>query len=135
MKKFLSTAYTDWAFNMAMLVLRVGLGLAMLPHGYDKLVHFSTKKNTFMDFLGMGSTVSLSLSLFAEFFCAMFVIIGLFTRFTVLPLIIGMSVALFKAHDAAMFGAGEKAALYLTGFLVILLVGPGKASVDGMMGK
>ncbi|HRO48408.1 DoxX family protein [Agriterribacter sp.] len=135
MKKLLSTGYTDWAFNIAMLVLRAGLGLMMLPHGYDKLVHFAAKKNTFMNFLGMGSTVSLSLSLFAEFFCAIFVIIGLFTRFTVIPLIIGMSVALFKAHDAAIFGAGEKAALYLTGFLVILLVGPGKASADGMMGK
>lgn len=135
MKKLLSTGYTDWAFNIAMLVLRVGLGLMVLPHGYDKLVHFAAKKNTFMNFLGMGSTVSLSLSLFAEFFCAIFVIIGLFTRFTVLPLVIGMSVAVFKAHDAAIFGGGEKAALYLTGFLAILLVGPGKASVDGMMGK
>jgi putative oxidoreductase len=135
MKKLLSTGYTDWAFNVAMLVLRVGLGLMMLPHGYNKLVHFSTMKNKFINFLGMGSTVSLSLSLFAELFCAVFVIIGLFTRFTVLPLIIGMSVALFKAHNAAIFGDGEKSALYLTGFMVILLVGPGKASVDGMMGK
>jgi putative oxidoreductase len=135
MKKLLSTGYTDWAFNIAMLVLRTGLGLMMLPHGYDKLVHFAQKKNTFINFLGMGSTFSLSLSLFAEFFCAMFVIIGLFTRFTVLPLIIGMAVALFKAHDAAIFGGGEKAALYLTGFIAIFLLGPGKASVDGMMGK
>ncbi|WP_152270207.1 DoxX family protein [Agriterribacter humi] len=135
MKKLLSTGYTDWAFNIAVLVLRTGLGLMMLPHGYDKLVHFAAKKNTFINFLGIGSTFSLSLSLFAEFFCAMFVIIGLFTRFTVLPLIIGMAVALFKAHDAAIFGGGEKAALYLTGFIAIFLLGPGKASVDGMMGK
>ncbi len=135
MKKLLSTGYTDWAFNIAMLVLRAGLGLMMLPHGYDKLVHFAQKKNTFMNFLGMGSTFSLSLSLFAEFFCAMFVLIGLFTRFTVLPLIIGMAVALFNAHDAAIFGSGEKAALYLAGFIAIFLLGPGKASVDGMMGK
>src|SRR5690606_22730732 len=108
MKKLLSTGYTSWAFNIAMLVLRAGLGLMMLPHGYDKLVHFAEKKNTFMNFLGIGSTFSLSLSLFAEFFCAMFLIIGFFTRFAVLPLIIGMSVALFKAHDAAIFGGGEK---------------------------
>ena len=135
MKKLLSTGYTDWAFNIAVLVLRAGLGLMMLPHGYDKLVHFAAKKNTFINFLGIGSTFSLSLSLFAEFFCAMFVIIGLFTRFTVLPLLIGMAVALFKAHDAAIFGGGEKAALYLTGFIAIFLLGPGKASVDGMMGK
>lgn len=135
MKKLLSTGYTDWAFNIAMLVLRVGLGLMMLPHGYDKLVHFAQKKNTFINFLGMGSTFSLSLSLFAEFFCAMFVIIGLFTRFTVFPLIVGMAVALFRAHNADIFGVGEKAALYLAGFIAIFLLGPGKASVDGMMGK
>lgn len=135
MKKLLSTGYTDWAFNIAMLVLRAGLGVMMLTHGYDKLIHFAAKKSTFINFLGMGSTVSLSLSLFAEFFCALFVMIGLFTRFSVLPLVIGMSVALLKAHDGAIFGGGEKAAVYLTGFLVILLVGPGKASVDGMMGK
>src|SRR5690349_16360114 len=88
MKRLLSTNYTDWAFNTALFILRVGLGLMMLPHGYDKLFHFASKKNTFMDFLGMGSTVSLSMTIFAEFFCAIFVIIGLFTRVTVLPLVI-----------------------------------------------
>ena len=135
MKKLLSTGYADWAFNTAIFILRVALGLMMLPHGYDKLVHFGAKKNTFMSFLGLGSTVSLSLAGFGEFFCAIFLIIGLFTRFTVMPLIIAMSVAFFKAHNAEMFGAGEKAGLYLAGFLVILMVGPGKASVDGLMGK
>lgn len=135
MKKFLSTSYPDWAFNIAMLVLRVGLGLIILMHGYNKLVHFADKKNTFMNFLGIGSTLSLSLVVFAEFFCALFVILGLFTRFTVLPLVIAMSVALFKAHNADIFATGEKAALFLTGFVAILLLGPGKASVDGMMGK
>ncbi|MBX3253622.1 MAG: DoxX family protein [Chitinophagaceae bacterium] len=135
MKRLLSTNYTDWAFNTALFILRVALGLMMLPHGYDKLVHFSEKKNTFMNFLGLGSTVSLSMAIFAEFFCAMFLIIGLFTRFTVIPLIIAMSMAFFKAHNAELFGAGEKAGLYLAGFLAILLVGPGKASVDGLMGK
>ncbi|HEX5023986.1 MAG TPA: DoxX family protein [Agriterribacter sp.] len=135
MKKFLSTGYPDWAFNIAMLLLRVGLGLMILMRGYNKLVHFADKKNTFMNFLGMGSTLSLSLVVFAEFFCAMFVILGLFTRFTVLPLVIAMSVALFKAHKGDVFATGETAALFLTGFVAILLVGPGKASVDGIMGK
>lgn len=135
MKRLLSTSYTDWAFNTALFILRVGLGLMMLPHGYDKLVHFAAKKNTFTNFLGLGSTISLSLAVFAEFFCAMFVIIGLFTRFTVIPLLVVMSVAFFRSHNADLFGAGEKAGLYLAGFLTILLVGPGKASIDGLMGK
>lgn len=135
MKKLLSTGYTNWSFNLAMFILRIGMGLMILPHGYEKMVHFASKKNTFMNFMGIGSTTSLSLIIFAEFFCAIFVIIGLFTRFTVLPLVIGLGIALFKAHDGAILGRGELPALYFTGFLVILLLGPGKASVDGMMGK
>ncbi|MFT3946102.1 MAG: DoxX family protein [Agriterribacter sp.] len=135
MKRLLSTSYTDWAFNIALFVLRITAGLMMIPHGYDKLVNFAEKKNTFMNFLGIGSTASLALVIFAEFFCSIFVMIGLFTRFTVLPLVIAMAVALFKAHGNAIFTQGEKAGLYLAIFLGILLVGPGKASVDGVMGK
>lgn len=135
MKRLLSTSYTDWAFNIALLLLRITGGLMMIPHGYDKLIHFAEKKNTFMDFLGLGSTVSLSLVIFAEFFCSIFIIIGLFTRFTVMPLVITMAIALFKAHGNAIFTQGEKAGLYLAIFIGILLVGPGKASVDGLMGK
>jgi putative oxidoreductase len=73
--------------------------------------------------------------IFAEFFCALFIIIGLFTRLATIPLIITMSVALFKAHNVDIFGKGELAGLYLTCFLVLLLLGPGKVSVDGMTGK
>lgn len=135
MKRLLSTGYTDWAFNIALLVLRIMAGLMMIPHGYDKLVHFAERKNHFMSFWGMGSTLSLMLVIFAEFFCSIFIIIGLFTRFTVIPLVVAMSVALFQVHGAAFFAEGEKAGLYLSIFLGILLVGPGKASVDGMMGK
>lgn len=135
MKRLLSTSYTDWAFNIALFVLRITAALMIIPHGYDKLVHFAEKKNNFMNFLGLGSTTSLAMVIFAEFFCSIFVMIGLFTRFTVLPLVIAMAVALFKAHGNAIFTQGEKAALFLAIFLGILLVGPGKASVDGVMGK
>lgn len=135
MKKLLSTKYSASAFNMAMLVLRIGLAGLMLPHGYDKLVHFATYKKDFLNFLGIGSTLSLALLIFAEFFCSLFLLVGLFSRLFVIPLIVAMCVALFKAHNAEIFGDGEHAALFITGFLVILLVGPGRISADGIMGK
>jgi putative oxidoreductase len=72
---------------------------------------------------------------FSEFFCSIFLLAGLFTRLVVIPMIVGISVAIFKAHNGEIFGDGEHAALFLTGFLVLLIVGPGKLSVDGMMGK
>ncbi|MEJ7739089.1 MAG: DoxX family protein [Chitinophagaceae bacterium] len=132
MKKIFSINYTNWAFTLAMLLLRVSMGLLMIPHGYDKLVHFSKYSRDFMNFLGLGSTVSLALVVFAEFFCAIFLIIGLFSRIVLIPLIIDVCVVLFIAHKADFFGDGEHAALFLAGYLTLLLCGPGKASVDGM---
>lgn len=135
MKRLLSTKYSAAAFNAATLLLRVASGVLMMNHGYDKLVHFAEKKNSFMNFLGIGSTASLSLVIFAEFFCALFIIIGLFTRLATIPLIITMGVALFMANNAQFFEDGEMSALYLSAYIIILLVGAGRVSVDGMVGK
>ncbi|MDQ2863396.1 MAG: DoxX family protein [Bacteroidota bacterium] len=135
MNKILSTKYSAGAFNFAMLILRVGVGILVASHGYDKLVHFSAMKNHFMNFMGIGSTLSLTLVIFSEFFCSIFLILGLFTRLSVIPIIIGMSVALFKAHHGDMFGAGERAAIYIIALIAILFCGPGRISIDGAVGK
>lgn len=135
MKKLLSIHYNAFAFNASMLLLRVSLGILMMSHGYDKLVHFNQRKLEFYNFLGIGSTPSLILSIFAEFFCALFITIGLFTRLVSVPLIINMSIALFSVHHMDFFNTGEKATLYLTGFLTLLLCGPGRVSVDGIASK
>lgn len=135
MKKLLSVNYNDSSFNIGMLLIRIVFGALMMHSGYEKLVGFSTIKDHFINFMGLGSSASLCLVVFAEFFCAMFLILGLFTRLASIPLIICMSVALFKVHDGDFFGKGNMAALYLGAFLVILLLGPGKASVDGIASK
>jgi putative oxidoreductase len=92
-------------------------------------------KNDFMNFMGMGSTTSLILVVFAEFFCALFLVLGLFTRLSAIPLVICMGVALFKAHNMDILGDGSSATLYLGAYLIILLLGPGKFSVDGLSGN
>lgn len=133
MKRLMSINYSNAAFNFAMLLLRVGSGVLIMSHGYDKLVHFADYRNKFMNFMGIGNTASLSLVIFAEFFCSIFLVIGLFSRLATIPLIVAMGVALIKAHHAAVFGDGEKPALYLCCFVTLLLCGPGKASLDGMI--
>lgn len=135
MKKLFSTKYSAGAFNLAMFLLRVGLGVMMIPNGYNKLVNFARYKNDFMNFLGMGPTISLALVVFAELFCAGLLVLGLFTRLAAIPLVITMLVAAVKAHHADFFGEGQHAALFGLGFLVVLILGPGRASVDGMIGK
>jgi len=135
MRRILSTKYSAGAFNFAMFILRVALGVLMLSHGYGKLIHFNGMKGSFINFLGLGSVISLMLDIFAEFFCSIFLILGLFTRLAVIPILIAMSVALIKVHHGDLFGAGERAAIYIACSITILFCGPGKISVDGMIGK
>ena len=135
MRKLLSTHYSAGAFNTAMLFLRITAGGLMLVHGYDKMVHFNETASHMMNFMGIGAKPTTALVIFAEFFCSLLVILGLFTRLACIPLIICMGVALFKAHNGEFFGDGQVAALFLICFIVLLLVGAGKVSVDSMIGK
>jgi putative oxidoreductase len=135
MKKLMSANYSAGAFNTAMFIFRLGLGILMMHHGYQKLIGFGTMKNQFVSFLGLGPSFSLALDIFAEFFCSLFLILGLFTRLATIPLIIAMVVALVQVHGGDYFGKGELATHYLLCYIVLLLVGPGRVSVDSMVGK
>ena len=131
MNRLFSTRTSEAVFSFAVLLLRLGAGSLMLVnHGLDKLMHFSEKAGRFADPFGIGSSTSLALVLFAEFFCAAFVILGLFTRLACIPLIIGLGVALYFAHKGEFFGKGESAGLFLVCFLVLLFTGPGRVSLD-----
>jgi putative oxidoreductase len=133
--KLTTTKYSNTSFSIATLVLRLGLGILMIPHGYDKLQHFSERSQTFTNPFHLGSTVSLVLVIFAEFFCSCLIIFGLFTRLACIPLIITTCVIVFYSNHGNVFGKGEVAALYLIGYLALIFFGPGSVSVDKVIGK
>jgi putative oxidoreductase len=135
MNKFFSTKYSHGSFNFGMLVLRVAAGLLLAHHGYQKLLKFNMLKYKFMNFMHLGSTVSLSLIIIAELICGILLVLGLFTRLACIPIIIGMGVVVFVASNANIFAQGERGMIYLAATVTILFCGPGKISVDGMMGK
>jgi putative oxidoreductase len=135
MKKLLSAKYSAGAVNAAMLILRLAIGILMMNHGYYKLTHFGELQHKFTNFMGMGPALSLALVVFAEFFCSLFLILGLFTRLATIPLMITMCVVIFKINHGNVFDDAENAPLYLVSYLVLLLVGPGRVSVDSMIGK
>src|SRR5207247_839087 len=94
--------------NTALLVLRLWLGLTIaLNHGWDKLAHFSEKAEKFPDVTGLGSTTSLCLAVFAEFFCGALLALGLVTRFAALMLCATMAVAFARMHKFALSGPGN----------------------------
>jgi putative oxidoreductase len=89
----------------------------------------------FINFLGLGPTISLSLSIFAEVGCSILLILGLMTRLAIIPNIINMIVALFVAHNFDIFGKGELAAVYLIVYISLIILGPGGYSLDAMISK
>jgi putative oxidoreductase len=122
--------------NVGILIFRVGIGLMMMfPHGWDKLIGFGQRMNTFPDPLGIGSKASLALTVFAEFFCSVLIMIGFKTRIASAPLFICMIVAGFAVHGADPWARKEKAILYALCYLVLLFIGSGKFSIDGLMGE
>ncbi|UCC79552.1 MAG: DoxX family protein [Candidatus Zixiibacteriota bacterium] len=122
--------------SIGLLVLRVTVGLMMaFGHGLGKLVSYGVRAANFPDPFGIGSPVSLGMVVFAEFFCSLALVLGFLTRSAAIPLIIAMLVAAFVIHGDDPFGRKELALMYLASFVVILIAGPGKYSLDRLFSR
>ena len=122
--------------DLVLLLLRLCYGgLMLLNHGWPKANKLLAGDYGFPDPLGIGSAASLSLATFAEVLCAFLIVIGLFTRTAVIPLIITMLVAVFVQHWGDPFTKMESGLLYLIPYICLLLKGPGSYSVDGALGR
>ncbi len=117
--------------SIGLLILRLGVGLMMLmAHGWGKLVGFGDLASRFPDPLGVGSTTSLILAVFAEVICSLLLIVGLGTRFAAVPLLITMLVAAFVVHADDPWGKQEFALLYAIPFLTLIFTGGGRFALD-----
>jgi putative oxidoreductase len=133
--KLFNSKYSEPSISFGLLIFRLALGGLMLHHGFDKLTNFEKYLGMFKDPFGINNTLSFGLLVFAEFFCALLVTVGLLTRLACVPLIFAMGVALFMAHKGQIFSDGETAALYFFGYIALLFTGPGKYSLDKAIGK
>lgn len=122
--------------DIVLLIVRLFIGFAMLSHGFPKLQMLLEGGDIqFFDFLGLGPKISLDLTVFAEFVCSIFLILGLFTRIAVGFLIFTMIIAGFVVHGADPFDKKEMSLLYLAIYLLIMVLGAGRFSIDGMIEK
>ena len=115
--------------SLLILVVRVVFGVLFFMHGVDKMMNFNVLVNSYPDILGLGSYMTLMITIFCEFCCSLFLIAGLLVRVMTIPMIIAMGVAFFDVHDA-MMPEGELALIYFITFIILFLVGPGRFSVD-----
>ncbi|MGB1074939.1 MAG: DoxX family protein [Flavobacteriales bacterium] len=116
-------------------VLRVGISAMMLTHGWPKLIKWiaglaEPSAVNFMDFMGMGPFVSLSLCVVGEFVAPIAIIVGWKTKWFASVAAFTMFVAAFVAHAGDSYGDREHALLFLLPFLVLVLTGAGRWSLD-----
>ena len=117
--------------DIGLAILRIGGSGLLLTHGIPKLQRlFGEGPIECADPIGIGAAPTLFLAVFAEFLCAVLVLIGFKTRWAAAPIVVTMLVAALIQHAADPIGAKEKSLLFLIIFLAIMLLGPGSYSVD-----
>ena len=129
-QNFLFPAYTNFGLSLLLLFSRLIFGTMFLTHGLQKLANFKALSGSFPSIMGMGSTLSLSLAIFAEVFCTLGFITGFLYRLSMIPMIFTMIVAVFVVHANDPFSAKEMAVLYLVIFILMYILGPGSIAAD-----
>ena len=133
-----ATLNAPWVYRnrMGIIFLRTCVGILMLMHGLPKLwLLIQGGGNEWLDPLGIGSTLSLALCAFAETFCSLLLIIGLFTRMSALILLINFWVAVFVVHAQGGGAQTELPLLYLICYGTLVCTGAGPLSVDSLMNR
>jgi putative oxidoreductase len=123
-----------FSIDAGLFLLRL-FSLFLMYHGYDKAIHFTEKASYWPDPFHIGGTASLSLTIFAELICPIFIVMGFLMRVALIPAIVNMIFAIFIGHVGQPFIEREHAFSFLIPFVVLFLSGPGKYSVDALRKK
>ena len=136
MKKLINFNTAPGNYNIALLILRVWLGLSLfVDHGIEKL-NFNKMLLHFPDPLHIGAVTGLTFAFIADVICSVLIAIGLFTRISALLVVINLAVAFVFFHKLNFTdSSGQIAYIYLGAYLAILLAGPGKYSIDRLLFK
>ncbi|MBQ7772889.1 MAG: DoxX family protein [Bacteroidales bacterium] len=130
LRDFLFPAYHSFGLSVMLLLARIAFGSMFLTHGLQKMMNFGAMRSSFPSIMGLGSTLSLCLAIFAEVFCTLGFITGFLYRLSMIPMIFTMVIAAFVAHANDPFSTKELALLYLFIFIVMYILGPGSFAAD-----
>lgn len=121
--------------SLFLLAMRIFFGLLLMNHGVQKWSNFQELSLSFPDPLGVGSEASLIMAILGELICSMAFVVGVLYRLAMLPMIFTMGMAFFVIHANDAFAVKELAFVYLAVFILMYIAGPGKFSVDYVVGS
>lgn len=122
--------------DLGLLILRIGLGLIFIGHGYPKMMGGPERWESVgsaMSYLGIDSLhiVFGFLAASAELFGGIFLILGLYTLPTLVVLLCTMFVAfIVQISSGANYPAIAYPLSMATVFIALFFMGPGKKSMD-----
>ena len=124
----------SFTHHFLLLLIRLSVAALMLTHGMPKLNKLIEGGDIkFADPIGLGPTLSLILVVFSEVFCSILIAVGYKSRLATVPLIFTMLVAAFITHANDGIFKQEKALLYILVYIMIILTGSGRFSLDSLL--
>lgn len=142
MKNIFKQAYvktTGYSYtHMGRLFLRLFVGLMLMQFGLRQWMGFEYYSEIFPNVLGLDPSAGLTVMIVIEMVCSLFIMAGFCTRLMVLPPFVAMIFCeiylLGRAHEASYLISWSNPVylpvMFMGIFFFILLVGPGKISVD-----
>ena len=142
LKKILSVPSYGQRPDVGLLVLRIGIFASLfIKHGLEKIdpASFAEMAPTFPDPAHIGHVPSLLVATVSDGFCSVLIVLGLFTRPAAAYIFAVLSVAWSVTHHFMYLGKGiepkhgELIEMYITASLAVVLLGPGKYSLDRLI--
>ena len=124
--------------HFGLLIIRVTIGLLMLPHGINKLVHPEALRyiTHLLEQKGLPSAISYGVFI-GEIIAPFFVLIGLRTRLSALVMVATGFMVLFLAYSDNIFSltehggwSAELPTLFLFPALAVVIMGGGKYAIS-----
>ena len=122
--------------DIAKLLLRVTVGILILFHGVEKIIHGIPSVRSMVVNAGLPEFLAYGVY-FGEIVMPILILLGLYARVASLVLAFNMFAAIFLAYGNSIFSLGKYGApaielplLYLVMCVVIFLLGSGKYAVN-----
>jgi putative oxidoreductase len=122
------------SINIALLLFRVFAALALLrTHGLPKLLNFQATEDHLPTLLGLSGEITIYYAIFANVFCAVFIMVGFLTRLSGLFILSITLTGLFVIHINDPVKMQDGPLIYSIVFIFLAYIGPGKYSIDNLI--